>query len=264
MHPDDEPGPPAPNVKLARSAGIFTLILGLLLLLYVGATAAMVGGLPALDRFLERELAEERQEMEQRWTDRLEDYEEKLAEAEGDEQRALIAKDRELERLRRTSDMPPIGLGLGFFSDGRVQRAAWAHLGIMAALNLAMVVGAIGLIRLKGWGRGLSMVTAAAKVVALIALTLTVTRTSAPIMAERLAEDIEGMMAMTGEAESYPPAYDELMGRYRDGMARMFAASSSTMNMLGLLFPIVLLYVLGRRDVRAAFAKGPAPEPEVR
>ena len=109
--------------------------------------------------------------------------------------------------------------------------------GVSLALSVALIVGGIGLIQVKNWGRLLTIIYALVDIPVSLASTIITTRAIKPLMEQQGAGDI-------------PP----------EALNIIFGTTIGVGVCCGLIYPIVLLVVLNLRSVKAAFTGGGASQ----
>lgn len=257
--------PPSPQRGLPRTIGILNIVFGgLLLLVGAGACYVMVPFLRENDPLqfdpeISRGVAEDvRREMLRGL--------ETTAQGERDEaaRRRLAAAVAELKGVdtdvARQVDFGKVNADLPWFN-----RYVWINLLSGLVLNALMVLAGVGLVLLRGWGRGLAVVVSALKLVRLVALASLL----AFVVVPRLS-GVAGQFAATDFGKSFLQHAMDQRGanpvplpvptvRFKpDEFVRVLETLGDFYAVLGLglgaIYPIVVLLVLRRAGVREALA----------
>ncbi|HWE35003.1 MAG TPA: hypothetical protein VG406_00410 [Isosphaeraceae bacterium] len=120
-------------------------------------------------------------------------------------------------------------------------------------LNTAMIVAGVGLLRLRPWGRTLSLWVAGLHIVRLVAMTASMVVIVGPIWTAMSAS----MTAATATAGMDP----EAIRSTRELNRAIDIALQAGMFVLGLIYPIVTLWLLNTRSSLAALGLAKSPEP---
>lgn len=232
--------PAKPTSQPAKTIGVLNLVFAPLLILgglCVGIYMTLL--IPNLGKFLEVQQQAVARQLEARRKAEVEDLEQQEADAQTEAAKAAIRARREAilatPLMPPSPELPTSKMGL---DDPRLiaHFAADSVTGIL--LNLLMFVGGIGLVRLRSWGRSLSQWVAALKIVRLGLLAASMIFVVSPMMARKLG-------ALPGGANGAPRIRAMNIG---------FAAGYA---LIGSIYPIVTLAVLGRPRVRDACRPGP-------
>jgi hypothetical protein len=121
------------------------------------------------------------------------------------------------------------------------------------AMNIAMIVAGVGLLRLRQWGRKMSLWVAGLKIVRLVLLSVVTVFAIAPTLGEGLGEAVEEMIANTpgaGGGQGPPP------GMFAMVYGIMFSVMSVGMALFGVIYPAICLWLLRKPAIKAAFEPG--------
>ncbi|RUL86834.1 hypothetical protein [Tautonia sociabilis] len=243
-----------PEPLTARSLGLLNIVFGVLFLLGVGYEVGVVLTLPALGRLLEWAESQQQQQLDKAMQGQRDRFDERLKAAESDEEREVIEAERtrmELNAYQAPNMMP---FSFDFLDTPRIRNGILAKGGVMLVLNLLLIASGIGLWKLRRWGRSLSVAVAGLLLPALAVFAVASAR-EAPTIAERWSAGMTKLLLEEENLEETPPELAEVMGRYEQGMKRLFTVSSATANGLAALYPIAVLVVASRPGVRAAVAR---------
>lgn len=242
-----------PDRQMARTLGILNIVFAILLLLGCnvwggGMSLLFALGAPLLDKAIERERAEVERRIEKL-------REEEQASPDEDEQADLARSREALER--QVQQMPRFSK----FAEGFSSRESIAYLLIDqllgVPLNLAMIVGGIGIVSLQPWGRTLTLWTMVLKIVRLIPQELFYTIVVAPQWAKALSAFIVSMMP-PGQA---PPGFEAQITAIYLGM---YVGMGVAILLLGPIYPAICIWLLTRAKVKAAFLRSQAFAPAPR
>ncbi|MFO0961124.1 MAG: hypothetical protein U0800_27405 [Isosphaeraceae bacterium] len=187
--------------------------------------------------------------------------------ATSDEQRATY--DQRLANLQ-TAPAPnfrDLPMGTEALEDPTIRGYSFVDLIGNMPLNLLMIAGGIGLVRLREWGRKLSWWASALKVGAMAISTVYLLVVIYPIQSKMVMQQLEAQQKfqaslMRGAA---PPVFP--FGSQSNSLIAASATLSSLFWIgIGAAYPITSLVVLQRRSIRAACWRrpeaedGPAPE----
>lgn len=264
------PSPSDPRPGLFRTIGVLNLIFGGGLLLYGTGCLNVVA--PFLVRNnplrLDRAYAEEVVDLMRRQM--IEDLRAREQSAPDGAEKARVGKVRlDLEsaspRLDRQVDFRRVNGDLPWLA-----RYLWADVLTGPVLNLLMIVAGAGLVPRKRWGRKLAVWVAAMKVLRLIGLSAFLafvvvphmTRTAAEFARTEVGEAMlraamdpsgnrQGALALPSSRLS-PAEFVQVLSAFGTSYAILTLA-------FGVIYPVVVLVVLNRADVRAAAREADPP-----
>jgi hypothetical protein len=191
--------------------------------------------------------------------------EEKLAElkeqaqaATTEEERAEIETQIEEQELEEPVKMPKMDM-LAVYRDPQIIGYMWTDLISMVVLNVLLFASGLGLLAAKAWARKLAIWTAALKIVRLIAVYGFFIAVVVPIYARlmgKMMEDMANMPRRPG-APAMPPMGQTVGTIYGVAMS----VGAVLMILAGIVYPIIVLWVLTRPKVKAACGEPSALRP---
>lgn len=113
-------------------------------------------------------------------------------------------------------------------------------------LNILMVVSGIGLLRIRSWGRSLALWVAGLKITRLLALLVVNIILVVPVQVQQMQEMFK---QVPGGGGAPPAEFLPWMGVY------MLAAAVVTA-IVGAIYPVIVLWLLNTKRVRATFEQG--------
>jgi hypothetical protein len=259
--PELAPGPMAAEVgpsKLAgvlpdprgpRRIGIFGIIIALALLLTCNLPHMIFAAfLPTFSRMTQSMEKATAKAIDDARKQELEQARAKVEAAKTDAERdAAKAALQELEASPK-SPTPPMSMFYDSMNDRRVRPYVWLDAATGLVLNVAMFVGAIGLVQVREWGRKTSVWVAFFKVVRIgVALALGV-GVVMPALGQAMADNLGRFLAQLPTGPRGGPNIADL----RKGMTIGFTASLVVFELLALIWPLIVLWVLSRPKAQAA------------
>lgn len=247
-----------PQPRLARSIGILTILYSLGLIVYGLINFAVVYGLPYLDGALSEVQKEQVESQTKRRQQALEVLDERMAKAATPAAKAQVTLDRLLLEQTEPAGIPGMTVGLGMFSDPKVQSGSAIDTGIKLALNVLLLFAGIGLMRSKPWGRSLGLVASWLKIPVLVVLTVVAIRYGTPLLAEAFTKDMGKMMGQAFGGSEPPANLAAEWAGYSAMMSKSFSTIIALFAAFGLLYPILLIVMLNRPTLRAELGKKPS------
>ncbi|MDR3635260.1 MAG: hypothetical protein P4L84_15760 [Isosphaeraceae bacterium] len=241
-----------PNPRVPSVLGVLNIVFGILLLL---SSLAVVGWTLAYPHFVKMMVVpggpQQAQKREAEIEARLAELHKKLASEQDPNLRQPLQGEIEmLEDEQATMDLSADDLNGRDMKDPRMAVPFWADHGLGILLNALMLASGTGLVALRPWGRRLAVQVAAAKVVKLVVLTLVAVFLTIPIQTVRTRQVWAKMEARSRSAAPRGPS----MG---NKIAQMTAITGTVTTVgfgfLGMLYPVLSLWLLNKRTVRAAF-----------
>lgn len=176
--------------------------------------------------------------------------------AENDEERAELEEERLVLEEELNAELPEID----FSSMNSPQ-----YIGYMATdaatgliLNSLLVISGIGLLASKEWARKMALWVAGLKIIRLIALNVFAIAVIIPAYSKAMGEMMKQMEA--SQPPGGPPMAD-MADTMSMGYAVMLSSMAGLMILFGIIYPIVLLWVLTRPKVIQACAPRPSTLP---
>jgi hypothetical protein len=251
---DDDDLPPLRSTSSApKTIGILNIIFAALLLL-CGVCSGMnimmqsaMGPMMAMhQQQFQQALEAERQEQIQR----LQAQEQA---AQDEQEKADLRAQQERLKAQPLPRMPNI---MGFMQDPLVQGYYIVDIFSGLLLNALLLISGIGLVGMKEWGRVTALWTAGLKIVRLVVLYGFFAVVGVPVIVQQFTAmfrqmlDEFGRMAPPGQKM---PGPNEL-AQMGTGMGIMMTASAVAIIIFGVIYPVIMLIVLTRPNVKAACA----------
>lgn len=238
-----------PNTGIPRTIGILNIVFGVLLLLCGVCSGLNVVTQSAFGPMIAAQQKQVQQALEAERQAKLKKLQEQEEAAEDEEQKAAI---RAQHKLVQAQPVPVVPDTSKFMTAPGLQSymIADALSGIM--LNVLMMISGIGLLAFKEWARVVALWVAAVKILRLAALYGYFALAVAPVMAQQFRAMFEEM------AKAAPPGQKaispEELATISTSMGVMMTGSAIGIMVLGFIYPAVVLILLTRSSVKAAFA----------
>jgi hypothetical protein len=245
-------------VAITRGLGILNVVFASCLILFGLCLGAYITLLPMVGKIATQAQGKAVADMEARRASELKIIAEAEEKASTEEEKKDLAAQRaaieERPRLPNTAGLDFSQMGL---NEPRVRVYYWVELATGFALNLAMLIVGIALLRRRSWAVPLGIGVAGAKIVRLVLLYSYFLLAVGTLIAQQTAKMVGGMMvqpALAGAGAGIGPA--ELDVRpLAQVYEKTYVLIAVVMIVAGSIYPAVSIWLLGR--VRAA-AKGGA------
>lgn len=243
-----------PTPQRAKVVGTLNIIFAMLIMLYIGGMIVTMVLSPMIMEWSQKPLREAQAKLTKQRQDQVAELKQEIAEAKTDEEKSKV--NQRLDALEKTPEpkMPDLKkiqeqmMTPGF--------KAWTAVDLLSglALNIAMFVSGIGLMRLKEWGRKLGLWTFGLKVVRLGVLLLVTIFFILPMSTKMSAEVMEAAAQGKGGATPFPlgdmAKFQAVIGMVTAVLSFLFAST----------WPIIATVLLTRPGTRAAcLASAPKP-----
>jgi len=246
--------PTVANTTIPKTIGILNIVFGAILCL-CGMVAAVqslawLALAPSLDQFMQEAqttLQDQTAESEQEVQDLILQEEA----AENEDERAVLkaereAAERELDQRKSAPQaFPGMVNPFAMARDPRLLVFGIVNESAGLILNVLLVISGVGLIKLKEWGRKLSLWAAGLKLGRLVVVAVYQVVVIAPLMAGQMKGMMDAMAQQAGPGA--PP-----MGGFAAMMAGMQSAAAVAGFIFASIYPIVVLVCLTRQSARAA------------
>ena len=249
-------GPPPvgftpPNFRVPRLLGIFNvlfsvqiLICGLCLGGYTLTLPAISRGLGQLQKQVEKKAESDRKAQLDEVVER-----EKTAKTEQEKveaaARRMEIENRPKATLPGTVDFTKMGIG-----DPQFINWTWVELLSGIVLNLMMLISGIGLLHWKPWARSLGIWTALLKIARLVLVYGFFVLTIVPPLARRMGAAVSEMMA--NQPGMRPPGGGSPDAFFARIYTVYYSALGLGMILFGVVYPLILLWLLTRPSVKSA------------
>lgn len=248
-----------PDEKTPRRYGLLNVVFAsVLLLLNVGMAGFYVLA-PALAAGLDRWQAGQNAEMMARHRAGIEEWKKKEAEAPTEAERA--AAKQEVARLESSPapQMPSMTIGMKSMSDPRVVAYGVTEVATGLILNVLMLVGGVGLLGLREWGRKMAVAVAALKLVRLALLVAVCLALIVPIQVAAISKELGQQMEQLNAAQAKAGAAGfflspQWISAQSTGGVVLNAIAAS-------VYPILVLVMLNKARVKAACDGSAKPAP---
>jgi hypothetical protein len=242
-----------PNPRIPKVMGILNIVFASGLLLVGLCIGAMTATQPYLNKAMADVQKKADAEVEKKRQADLKAIEEQEQAAETEaEKQELEAERQAVEGRTKSVVMPTFDFNKLRFSDPRLTAYTWVDVITGIVLNVLMLVGGIGLVRLKKWGLSLSLWTYVAKITRLLVLNSYFALAVVPAMSQMIGKLVGEMMIQQQQAMGRPaPA-----GLDPTTLVRMYyityTAFAVAMVVFGSIYPAIGIWLLTRPGARAA------------
>jgi hypothetical protein len=199
--------------------------------------------------------AQAEQEREQK----IDSLKEQVEAATSDDDRARIEAEIDELQQQEPVEIPKFDM-MAAYRDPQIIGFMWTDLITALVLNILLFVSGLGLLAAKAWARKLAIWTAALKIVRLVTLYGYSIAVVVPIYAQKMSQMMEQMTASMPKRPGAPamPPMGQTLGTFY-GVA--MSAGAVLMILVGVIYPIVVLWVLTRPKVKAACGETSALRP---
>lgn len=233
-----------PDEATPRLYGRLTLLFGGFLLglgVYMGATLAIT---PLIEPMAEWSTNWVGQVYETTVIRRLDALTLDLANAKTPAE-AKVVKDRITNVLSQPPPTVSMKVGMGGMQSPLVRNFSLVDTFIGFGLNVAMIVGAAGLVGLREWGRKTVVIVAAVKIAKLAVMSVLAVVWILPIQMKAMREGLEPLMRNQPKGAPVGSLTGEMLAAVSMGSTLIWLLLAS-------IYPILLLVMLSKRRVRAA------------
>ena len=236
---------------IPRTLGFLHIIFGTLLILFGACTLGFTLAAPSLGTTFTQITSQQNQAIQARHEARLKSLEDQEKAANDEETKATLKAER--DALAASPPIKPIQpdfSALDQFKNPTILYAAIAEKLTGIALNVALIVAGIGLVRTREWGRRLGVQIAAVQLVRLAIFTVVCLAMVIPAQRVETEKMLGRMEDLIKQGTAPPTAASTIqMSRATLPAAPYLAAGYF---MLAAVYPIVCLILLQTRGARAA------------
>jgi len=229
-----------PNQGLAKTIGTLNIIFGAILLCCGACGALNFIVQPVMAPVFQAQNQTMMQQIQAEREARIDRLRQEEKEATTAEEKAEIHARRKAEEARPVPKLPDFAK---FFRDSSLLAYGIADSLVGIILNIALLIAGIGLVRLRNWGRVMSLWVAALKTVCLTGLLVIFLVWVLPAVVETVREIFQDVGA------GAPPGALNQMTTF---MTYFYSAAAVIGYIVSLIYPIVILVALTRRSVIAA------------
>jgi hypothetical protein len=249
----NKPNLPLPNFRTARLVGIFNVVFATEILFCGICMSGYIAMIPMWAGLMNRVQKSALEQGERARKGELQVLDEQEAAATTVEEKALVkARREELEKrppsaLPASMDFNKMGL-----TDPVSVTWSWAEVLSGIVVNVLMLISGIGLLRWRGWARSLGIWTAVLKIVRLVLIYGAFIALIVPPLARNMGEMVIQMSAqqpgmMPAGKGGMPP-----VALFVRVYTVMYSVMGVGVIVLGVIYPLVVLWLLTRPGVKSA------------
>ncbi len=245
-------GPAMPNFRIPRLLGIFNVIFASEIMICGLGMGVYVTSLPLLGRMISQAQKQVERQAEAAKTAELASLSAQEEQAKTDAEKAEIVTRRAEVNARPKGTIPgTMDLNKMGFDDPVLLRWSWTEVMTGLVVNAMMLASGVGLLFWKPWARTLGVWTAAIKVVRLTLLYSYCIVAVVPPMSERLGRAVGEMMTSQQQAigRASPPISTDMFVKV---YTVMYSGMALGTLVLGVIYPVILLWFLTRPGVKVA------------
>lgn len=238
-----------PNTSLPKTTGVFNIVFGALLLLFVMFQIAATILSPMIVRFAQQTTGAAQARADAARQERIDILKKQLAAVEGDEEKDAIrgqidTLEAQAARAPKVPDMQAMSEKL---QTPAVKAVSWLDMSTSALLNTLMLISGLGLLRLKERARRLALWVAGLKLARTTVLTLIQAFVIMPITLKVQREMFDQLAAGGGGAANAPIMSMSMKAGAAAGTAMVFIGA-----LFAMVWPIMMIVMLTRPGSRAA------------
>jgi len=244
-----------PNPRLLSTLGTLNILFGTCLLLCaLGNTVYVIVAVPQLNKAMEGIQKKVEADQEAKKKASLETLDEQEKTAKSDEEKAEItAKRKEILARKNVAFMPGLKSTKDFgFENPRLIAYVWVDFFTAFVLNVLLLASGIGLVMRKLWGLRLALGVAVAKIIRLILCYGYVAIEIVPAQAVSMSKAVVEMIQQQHQTGAGPPAAPQMYETLVRFYSIMGAVVCVGMILVGMIYPIILLWLLSRPAAKAA------------
>jgi hypothetical protein len=220
--------------------------------------SGVVLAMPTFGRLMTWAQSQQQEQRDAQWAARREQFRERLAAAQSDDEREVIAAEQTVSSMSEVGDPAWLGFSMSFLDDPALRTGVLVKLAVMAALNGLLIASGIGLIRLKRWGRSTARLASVLMIPAILGFAVASVQL-APGMADRWTAELRDSLFPPMPDDDETAAIDAELTRYEQGMSRLFRAAMVGNTVALGAYPLIVLVILSRPGVRQAVERRSAP-----
>lgn len=246
------PGSTFPNYRTTRLLGIFSIVF---------ASCLMIAGLcmsvsVVIQPMILNAMGEAQKKVEERGESvrkgELEDLAKAAEAAKTDAEKAQIDVQRKEIEARPKAVLPGMVDMSKLFNQPLLQGWTWVEIITGLAVNIAMLVSGIGLLKYRGWARNLAVWTALLKIGRLALVYGFFIIAVVPPMSKTIGEYVSQMMVQQQGMVVRGPGVVPDASMFTKIYTITYSVMGAGMIAIGSIFPAVMLYYLTRPRVKAA------------
>jgi hypothetical protein len=258
----DAPRVVVPNPRIPSMLGMFNLIVGLVLMLAGLASIAWTVASPALYAYAQRQVSVNAARAEGDRLAKIEALKKERVKETSPDRKSQI--DDEIAELEAASELDDLELVDHDMEDPRVAVPYWINTILGLVLNALLALSGAGLLALSAWGRTLALRVSAIKL-AWIAVALVYTLSvEIPATAQRARMQYAKAEARQAKRVGSPPIANPLSATTSaTAEAAATAVWESGVTLFAAIYPVLTLWLLNKRSVKAAFLLASPKESEI-
>ena len=239
-----------PKPGVPKTLGILNVIFAVLLILGGLCIAGSTVLAPALVQIAQKAQDDVKAKAEAQKVGELKILDDREKAATTDEEKATIAKERDVVVTFKSPEPPDVTASLEILKDPRVKGFTVAQIVSGLILHVMLLVAGIGLIRLTPWGRTLGVWWAGLQILQLVVLAALsyslIQPIQRPITERQIAE-------LKQQAEGpNPPPNSVMTLQFTETMAKLTPVTTAAYFVAGMVYPIICLILLQTPGARAA------------
>lgn len=243
-----------PNPRIPKVLGILNIVFASGLLICGICSIAYFSMIPVFSSAMETMQKEAQAKQSADRKSVLDQFDEREEAAETDEAKAEIREQRKRFEAETPAAKPvPVDFGMMGFDNARVRTYVWVEFLSGFVLNLLLLVAGIGLVMRRPWGIKLGLGVAALKIVRLVLVYGYAAIVIAPEVSQGMAKfQIKQMQTMAQQQGAKPPPPELSVEMLTRIMTIWMTVCAVGMIMIGVIYPMISLWLLSRPSARAA------------
>jgi hypothetical protein len=240
------PAPIIPNRQIPRVLGIVAIVLGCLALLCNLVSVFMLMVMPQIQQMVQSQQAAVQKTVDSQSNRQIERVKKQLETAQTEEEKAVLeARIRDIEERKPDMSAMTMGFDMATSPDPRVKIFQFIDPAMNMLLGILLILSGVGLVQLRSWAIPLSKSYAVLAILTALGLGLYAIFVVTPIMTNAIGEKFEAVKNMPGMAGN-PMADPQMIGA-------MTTAQYAGGMIVAMIFPVIVLVLLPKKTVQAAF-----------
>jgi len=239
-----------PKPAIPKTLGILNIIFAVLLIL----AGLCIGGftllLPAIQQLGQKAVDQQKTQAETRKAADLKLLDDRTQAATTDEEKAVIAKERDEVANRAAPATINPTMGTAVLKDPKVMGFLVSQVVTGLILHITLLVAGIGLVRLTPWGRTLGLWWAGLQIVQLVILGVINFMMILPITQQYTDATIADLKKQA--AGPNPPPTAQMTIQTTEMSAKLAPVLAGAQLLAGLTYPVICLILLGTAGAKAA------------
>jgi hypothetical protein len=251
------PGRPVlPDRKTPKVLGIISIVLGAAFALCNLSGMVMLAAAPYLASLLNQQSVSLQKAREARWSAQINDLKTQIDQTDDPQLKQTLQTQLAAAEAQKP-EFAPMGAGfeIAAMKDPRVQYSQIAEHIVSFIIAILLIFSGIGLIKYRPSGRTLALATAIASILVVLIANAYKIAVVIPLTTRQTIDLMKQQMAAGGNAA--PGAVPGFLTDER-ALAGIASAQVVAYALLSLIFPIIVLFLLNTRRVKAAFGLVPS------